>query len=162
MHYGVEHFVWDSLLFMILALLLWKEERWRLWGWILVAAPLISITVFALHPSLVEYRGLSALDSMLFVRYFLGSVLLLHGWQRWCFGVLPLVALAAKITFEFVAGSALFVSDMGPGVVPLPSAHLAGALLGVLWFAIGPPKIGRFLAEKQSRYSGTIEKFTLS
>lgn len=135
MHYGIEHFAWDALMFTSLALLLWREERWRLWAWVLIAAPVISLTVFTMHPALSEYRGLSALDTMLFVRYCLGSLFLLSGWQRWCFAVLPVVGLAAKITLEFLFGSTFFVGDMGPGVVPLPSAHLAGALLGLMWFA---------------------------
>lgn len=135
MHYGIEHFVWDALMFISFALLLWKETRWRLWAWLFVAAPLISLAVFTLHPELSEYRGLSALDTMLFTRYCLGSLRVLDGWQRWCFAVLPLIALAAKIAFEFTAGSTLFVGDMGPGVVPLPSAHVAGALMGLLWSA---------------------------
>ena len=141
MHYGGEHFIWDALMFVSFALLLWEEERWRLWMWLLIAAPIISLAVFTLHPALSEYRGLSALDTMLFVRYFLGSLMALRAWQRWCFAVLPLLGLATKIGFEFVAGGSLFVGDMGPGVAPLPSAHLVGALLGMLWF--GP--VGRLL-----------------
>jgi hypothetical protein len=135
MHYGFEHFIWDALMFVSFALLLWKEERWRLWLWVLVAAPVIALIVFAVHPALTEYRGLSALDTMLFVRYFLGSGVVLRSWQRWWFAVLPLVGLAAKIIFEFLSGSALFVGELGPGVVPLPSAHLAGAFIGFIWFA---------------------------
>lgn len=135
MHYGMEHFVWDALMFASFAFLLWKEERWRLWAWILLAAPLISLAVFTVHPELTEYRGLSALDTMLFARYCLGSFRVLTGWQRWCFAALPLAALATKIAFEFISESTLFVGSMGPGVVPLPSAHLAGALLGLVWFA---------------------------
>jgi hypothetical protein len=122
-------------MFVSFALMLWKEERWRLWAWLIVAAPLISLAVFALHPALSEYRGLSALDTMLFTRYCLGSLRMLNGWQRWCFAVLPLIALTAKIVFEFTAGGTLFVGDMGPGVRPLPSAHLAGACIGLLWSA---------------------------
>lgn len=135
LHYGFEHFIWDALMFVSFALLLWQEERWRLWLWMLLAAPIISTVVFIVHPALTEYRGLSALDTMLFVRYFLGSFCRLRGWQRRCFAVLPLVGLVAKILLELFFGSALFVGDLGPGVVPLPSAHLAGAFFGLLWFA---------------------------
>ena len=135
MHYGIEHFVWDALMFVSFALLLWEEERWRLWLWLLVAAPVISLAVFAVHPSLSEYRGLSALDTMLFVRYFLGSLIVLGGWQRVCFAALPLLGLAAKIAFELSAGTTFFVSEMGSGVVPLPAAHITGAALGLIWFA---------------------------
>lgn len=139
MHYGFEHFLWDALIFASFSLLLWKEERWRLWAWLLISPPILSLVVFTVHPALTEYRGLSAVDTMLFARYFLGSFRVLGGWQRWAFAALPLVALLAKIGFEFATGNALFVGGMGPGVVPLPSAHAAGALLGLLWFTLHSP-----------------------
>lgn len=152
MHYGIEHFSWDALMFVTFALLLWREEGWRLWKWLLIAAPLISLAVFTMHPALTEYRGLSALDTMLFVRYCLGSLFVLRGWQRCFFGLLPLAALTAKITLEFVFGGTLFVGDMGPGVVPLPSAHLAGAVLGLLWFVSASVRKKRSRKQKEQRH----------
>lgn len=134
LHYGLEHFAWDAIMFSSFALLLWKDEGWRLWCWMALAAPIISLAVFAWHLELGEYRGLSALDTMLFVRYCLGSIRRLAGWQLWCGALLPLLALTVKISYEFYFGRCWFVSDMGPGVVPLPSAHLVGALIGILWF----------------------------
>ncbi len=135
LHYTLEHFVWDALMFVGFACLLWREERWRLWLWLFIAAPLISIVVFRVDPGLSEYRGLSALDSMLFTRYCLGIAVFSKGWDRLLFGLVPLAALTGKIIYELTAGSALFVSDLGPGVVPLPSAHIAGMLLGGVWMA---------------------------
>ena len=134
MHYGFEHFIWDAVMFVVFAGLLWKEERWRLWLWLFLAAPLISLAVFWVHPALSEYRGLSALDTMLYARYFLGSWSVLAGWRRWSFSLLPLLGLSMKITVEYISGTTLFVGDLGTGVVPLPAAHLAGAFLGLLWF----------------------------
>jgi len=133
LHYTLEHYVWDALMFVGFACLLWREERGRLWLWLFLAAPLISIVVFRVDPGLSEYRGLSALDSMLFTRYCLGIAVFSKGWDRWLFGCLPLAALTGKIIYELTAGTALFVSDLGPGVVPLPSAHIAGMLLGCIW-----------------------------
>lgn len=133
LHFMQEHFVWDALMFICFAVLLWREQGWRLWAWLLLAAPFISIAVFWLDPQLTEYRGLSALDTMLFVRFCLGIGLQSKGWDRVLFGWLPLIGLSAKIVFECVSGNAYFVSDLGPGVVPLPSAHLLGLLFGVIW-----------------------------
>lgn len=132
-HYTFEHFAWDALMFVVFATLLWREERWRIFGWLALGAPLISITVFRVDSSLMEYRGLSALDTMLFTRYCLGVVVNSRALDRCLFGVLPLVALSAKISYELFSGTTLFVSDLGPGVVPLPSAHFAGLVLGVVW-----------------------------
>ena len=136
LHFTFEHFIWDALMFACFAALLWREQRWRLWLWLLMAAPLISIAVFWFDPQLTEYRGLSGLDTMLFARFCLGIGLRSKGWDRLLFGWLPLIGLSAKIFFECITGTAYFVSDLGPGVVPMPSAHLTGLLLGALWMLI--------------------------
>lgn len=136
LHYTFEHFLWDTVMFVVFTFLLWREERWRIALWMIIAAPLISMFVFSVHPQLSEYRGLSALDSMLFTRFFVSLFSNTKGWDRWLFGGLPLVALAGKIGLEFYGGGALFVSDLGPGVVPLPSAHLVGMTFGVIWYLV--------------------------
>ncbi|MFQ3225377.1 MAG: hypothetical protein ACI8Z5_001637 [Lentimonas sp.] len=133
LHYTAEHFIWDALMFVVFAGLLWKQEGARLWLWLLIAAPLISVFVFLVEPGLLEYRGLSALDTMLFARYCLGLCFGGGMVDRWLFGVLPVTGLSLKLGYEFLSGSTLFVSDLGAGVVALPSAHLAGLLLGVVW-----------------------------
>ncbi len=133
LHFTFEHFVWDALMFVCFAVLLWREEHWRLWGWLLLGAPLISIAVFGLEPDLFQYRGLSALDSMLFTRYCFGICIRSKAWDRVLFGLLPLAGLGVKIAYEFSSGSTLFVSNLGAGVVPLPSAHFAGLLIGCAW-----------------------------
>jgi hypothetical protein len=91
------------------------------------------VFVFLVEPALLEYRGLSALDTMLFTRYCLGLCRRGGLLDRWVFGVLPVVGVSLKIGYEFLSGATLFVSDLGAGVVALPSAHLAGLLLGCVW-----------------------------
>lgn len=135
LHYTFEHFAWDALMFVVFTALLWREEGWRIFGWLAVAAPLISVVVFKWDPHLIEYRGLSALDTMLFTRYCIGSIVNTRSWDRILFGVLPLAGLSLKTGYEFLSGATLFVSDLGEGVVPLPSAHVAGLVLGILWAA---------------------------
>ncbi len=133
LHYTMNHFILDALMFVVFACLLWPQERWRVWLWLAAAAPVISIFVFSVEPVLLEYRGLSALDTMLYVRFCMGLLRSDSKWDRWLFGALPLFGLTLKIGYELMAGQALFVADLGAGVVPLPSAHLAGLVLGVLW-----------------------------
>lgn len=136
LHYTLEHYLWDALMFVVFAGLLWREERWRLWLWLFHTAPFISFWVFAVEPQITEYRGLSALDTMLFTRFCLGVSVSNQGWDRWLFGWLPLAGLFSKIIYELTTGSAIFVADLGEGVVPLPSAHLAGLVVGVMWFLL--------------------------
>ena len=70
---------------------------------------------------------------MLFTRYCLGLCRGGSAIDRWVFGVLPVVGVALKVGYEFWSGATLFVCDLGLGVVPLPSAHLAGLVLGGVW-----------------------------
>jgi rhomboid family GlyGly-CTERM serine protease len=133
LHFTFDHFLWDALMFAALALLLWREERWKLWGWILLSAPLISVLLFMFDPQLTEYRGLSALDSLLYARVCWGFCFENKKWQRWVFGILPLVGFFGKTVYELSTGTTLFVSELGPGVVPLPLAHLLGFICGSFW-----------------------------
>ena len=133
LHYTMDHFIWDALMFAVFAYLLWSKERWHIWLWLGLAAPIISIFVFWVEPTLQEYRGLSALDTMLCVRFFIEFLRCGSKWERWLFGVLPLCGLTLKIGYEWISGQALFVGDLGEGVVPLASAHFAGLILGLLW-----------------------------
>lgn len=133
LHFTFDHFMWDALMFASLALLLWREETWRLWIWLFLAAPLISLALFYFDSGLTEYRGLSALDSVLYARVCWGLCQGNVSWQRWVFGVLPLAGFFGKIVFELITGTTVFVSDLGLGVEPLPLAHLFGFVLGSLW-----------------------------
>jgi hypothetical protein len=82
-------------------------------------------------PALDRYRGLSGLDSALFV--LLAVSLMRHGDSRRVFaGAWALVGFLAKLAWEGVTGGALFVHD--PGLAAVPVAHLAGAMVG---FAVG-------------------------
>jgi hypothetical protein len=133
LHFTWEHFIWDAVMFAALSLILWREEGWRLWGWLMLSAPVISILLFVLDPKLSEYRGLSALDSLLYARVCWGLCVENVKWQRCVFGVLPLLGFLGKVLFALATGTPLFVSDLGPGVVALPMAHLLGFLAGSLW-----------------------------
>jgi hypothetical protein len=82
-------------------------------------------------PALRTYRGLSGIDSALF---FLASVpLICKQWRdrhrtRMLVVLLPLLFLA-KLLYEQIAGNAIFVNSAGT-FVPVPLAHLIGAMLG--------------------------------
>lgn len=133
LHYTMDHFIWDAVMFVVFSSLLWPVERWRMWLWLVLAAPIISIFVFSVEPGLREYRGLSALDTMLCVRFFCGFLRSDTNWERWLLGALPLFGLSLKIGYEWMFGQTLFVSDLGEGIVPLVSAHFAGLVIGLVW-----------------------------
>jgi rhomboid family GlyGly-CTERM serine protease len=133
-HWSLDHLLWDLFAFVVLVPLCWRAGP-ALLGWTLGSSTMmISVALWFGAPAMLEYRGLSGLDSALFgllaaaalkravAERDRGSVLLL--------GV-PIAAFAAKTGFEWITGQAVFVG--GSGFVPVPLAHGVGGACGV-WF----------------------------
>jgi len=132
-HWTLDHLLWDLFAFTILIPLCWRAGPVRL-GWTLVLSSLlIPLAVGFALPAMTEYRGLSGLDSALFV--LLASQLLRGAIADRDRGAilllgLPFVAFAIKIGFEWTTGQTVFV-DSG-GFVPVPLAHVVGGACGAL------------------------------
>jgi rhomboid family GlyGly-CTERM serine protease len=134
-HWSAEHLWWDLLAFAALGVLCERESRTRFLACVGGAALTVSLTLWWAMPGLERYRGLSGLDSALFV--LLAVTLMRHGdSRRMVAGAWALVAFLAKLAWEGVTGGALFVHD--PGATAVPLAHLVGAVVG---FAAGQPRL---------------------
>jgi rhomboid family GlyGly-CTERM serine protease len=135
-HWNAEHLVWDAAMFLILGAVLERQNRRQFILGIAAASVAISAAVWFLQPELNTYRGLSGVDTALFVML---SVGLLHDAlsgqdrSRWAIAVpvLLLVALAGKLVGECVTGEAFFVNAENAGFVPVPLAHVVGAAVGL-------------------------------
>jgi rhomboid family GlyGly-CTERM serine protease len=131
-HCSASHLLWDLGTFVALGA--WLERRLGSRGLalaLLVQALVISLGMLAALPAgLAAYRGLSGIDSGLFV---LAALLLrreLTGLAR----LLPPAMLAlflGKAGWEFATGTTLFASSAG--MVPVPLAHLLGAAAALAW-----------------------------
>ncbi len=87
--------------------------------------------VVATRVDLGCYFGLSGAVNGLF------SAALIEDWRRsrsWMIGAL-LALHAIKLMYESLSGGMLLPMELASGVTPLPVAHLAGALTGVLFVA---------------------------
>lgn len=124
-HFNAAHLRGDVLAFAIWAALVERRSRALLAVLLGVGAPLLSAAVLLSHPSLHEYRGLSALDCALVV-----ALIGLHGREHRALALAALSLFVGKSVFEVVTGHALLAPDLGPGVHLLPLSHLFGALLG--------------------------------
>jgi rhomboid family GlyGly-CTERM serine protease len=134
-HWSLDHLAWDVATFAVLGFFCERRNRRRFLGCVLGSAALISAAVWFLRPDLTHYRGLSGIDSALFV--FLATTLL-----RDAFGnkdhltalatTAGLAALAAKTTWELTSGTAFFVDASSACFEPLPLAHLIGGGVGLL------------------------------
>jgi rhomboid family GlyGly-CTERM serine protease len=143
-HWSVDHLLWNTVTFAVLGLCCAARQAPASLSCLGISAVAIPLALHLGCPQLVTYRGLSGLDSALFV--FLALHLLDEG-RRERDGVRALTACAglglylAKTACECWTGTALFVSDAG-GMAPVPLAHAVGAAAGVItwWGARQRPR----------------------
>ena len=144
-HWNADHLLWDALMFAVLGALVERTSRRAFLVTCTLSAAAISATLRFCQPGLELYRGLSGIDSALFVFQ--------AGWlvrealrERRCVAaLLPTVALAgfaAKIGYELATGATLFVDSAAAGFAPLPLAHVIGAAVGLLTLGAFVRKLG--------------------
>ncbi|HYG65343.1 MAG TPA: rhombosortase [Thermoanaerobaculia bacterium] len=135
-HVSLDHLLWDVAAFAILATACELREscgRRRTLMTVGLAAVAIPITLWLALPGMIRYRGLSGIDSALFVLLavtILKEELAAGRRGRVWVGALALAAFGAKLGFEAITGTALFTEASG-GAVPVPLAHLVGGLCGL-------------------------------
>lgn len=130
-HWSYEQLVWDALAFAALGGTCSRRNRAAFRTTLLASAIVVPLAVVAFAPEVAAYRGLSGIDSALF------ALLLTTDRRAWPFAI----AFAAKIGFEAMTGSALFATNMGAGVVAVPVAHFAGAVMGAaIGYIVRPTK----------------------
>jgi rhomboid family GlyGly-CTERM serine protease len=131
-HWTADHLLWDVLTFLLLATLCETlVSRRALLAAVAGSALLISAGFWVALPELVRYRGLSGIDSALFV---LLAVALLRREGGGAAAGLPglaLLAFLARTVWEVSTGGALFADGAG-SFVPVPLAHLLGGAWGVV------------------------------
>ena len=132
-HWSTNHFLWDAVMFGVLGAVCERADRRRYVACLLGSAVVISAAIAGLLPDTILYRGLSGVDSALFI---LASVVWLRGaWRdrNLAFATVVVIALAGfigKLVYEVTTGATLFVDSAGAGFVPLPLAHAVGAAVG--------------------------------
>jgi rhomboid family GlyGly-CTERM serine protease len=132
-HWNGEHAFWDLLMFVVLGVMVEGNGRLRFSLLCLGSAFGISLATWYFLPDVALYRGLSGVDTALFV--YLACSLLGRAWQersrqKALIPMALLVGFTAKWVYEVATGAGLFVDSCGPGFTVLASAHLAGALIG--------------------------------
>jgi len=132
-HCSWDHLFWDAAALTVIGWVLERDHRRAMLVCVGLAAVLIPLAVHLCLPEIATYRGLSGIDSALFI---LLAVALLResradGDRLWTVAcTLLLAAFAAKTAYELVTGSTLFVNAEQSAMLPVPLAHVVGALLG--------------------------------
>jgi rhomboid family GlyGly-CTERM serine protease len=138
-HWSADHLLWDAATFAALGML--AEVRSRTRFLLCAAASSVAITagLWFLRPDVELYRGLSGIDSALFVLVAAGLLRDALSTRRPLIGLAAGAALAGfamKAAWELSTGTAVFVNDASAGFESLPLAHALGAGVGLplgLW-----------------------------
>jgi rhomboid family GlyGly-CTERM serine protease len=134
-HWSADHLLWDVGTFVALGIACERRSRARLAACLAASVLGIGALVAWGLTDLSHYGGLSGVDCALFA--LLVSELWREQWQGASRAAPALalglaLALALKVGFEWASGQAFFVANLGPGVVPVPAAHVAGAVVGAV------------------------------
>ena len=130
-HWSIGHEVWSLGAFIVLGAICEVRNRRRFTWCVAISAMVIPLSLRMFQPSLVRYRGLSGIDSALFL---LAAAPLLKKRSspdhvtRIAAGLL-LLGFVAKLVYEQWSGATVFVGT-GGAFVPVPLAHLAGSFVG--------------------------------
>lgn len=145
-HFSPMHLFWDVIAFFVLGSLIEHRTRKGLLLTLAISSIGISAVVWTCMPDLAVYRGLSGVDSALFVFIVLALIReKMQNGQRLGLAMtfMLLLAFMGKMIFEFQSGSTIFVTELGSGVVAVPLAHVAGGLAGVISMLLHTFWLGR-------------------
>lgn len=130
-HYDGNHLMWDLLMFVTLGSLCEREHRRAFGIAVLGIAGVITVGLAFFCPDLGVYRGLSGIDTGLFVWFVADQIrnASQSGDRKWLAGwCVALVGLVSKLVFEATTGQTLFVDSSG--FTPLVESHLIGVAAG--------------------------------
>jgi rhomboid family GlyGly-CTERM serine protease len=134
-HWNTDHLLWDVLMFAVLGAMVERRSRRALVGVLALSAAAISAAVWFGNPTMIQYRGLSGIDSALFT--FVAAALVRdarragHSTALWA-TVAMTVGFVGKIGYEVATGQTLFVDSSSAGFIPLPIAHAIGGAAGIV------------------------------
>jgi len=156
-HWSTDHLTWDLGAFALLGAMAERSGHRRLCALLLATSLAISLALLALQPALSLYRGLSGLDSAMFVAVcaaLLQTSLRDRDRTGATIAALFVLGFAAKLGREALTGEALFVA--GTGTVALaPLAHGVGAAVGLASFALASAVARRALLTSSLMWRGT-------
>lgn len=132
-HWTTEHAFWDISVFVILSYISMATNLKRYCTILIGSAVMVSLSVYLFNPEFIEYRGLSGIDSALFIDVIFSSISKDKRPLNRSLNILILIGFSGKITYEFMTGCALFADS---GYTTLPVAHLAGAITAAVIFIL--------------------------
>ena len=132
-HLNTEHLLWSAMTFLVLGSFCEIMDRKKYMISIVISAIMIPIVIWFAMPSLNNYGGLSDLDCSLYALLAVLFIKLEWRVRNWVWVIIYTILLGflpAKIIFEMVSGSTIFVDNTHSNMVPVPLSHLVGGLVG--------------------------------
>ena len=136
-HYDFDHLFWDLLMFVVLGTICERTDPRRFPLKLIAIMTGVTIAVVVFCDGIVIYRGLSGVDTGLFVWFVIAQSRRCWIDRQRATAMLwsgALLALLGKLTFEATTGQTLFVD--ASGFAPLVESHLAGAGFGIGCYAM--------------------------
>jgi rhomboid family GlyGly-CTERM serine protease len=133
-HWSGNHLFWDALAFGVLGWFCERNSRGSFLRCVGVSALLIPLVLWFALPQMATYRGLSGIDSALFALLatrIAGQAAADKNWLNLSIVSMVGVGFAAKVGFEVLFGTTLFVDSAAAGLIPVPLAHVVGGLVGL-------------------------------
>lgn len=133
-HWTLDQLFWDGAVFLALGAICERRSRARTFACMATSAIAITGALWLLAPGLATYRGLSGIDSALFamLAVWLGADARRdRDVRRLAIVLAATLAFSAKVTFECLTGTTLFVTSSG-AMQPIPLAHVIGAAVGLI------------------------------
>ena len=149
-HASWNHLLWDAAALVVLGAICEREQRRSFVACLAASAIALSLCLWTTMPDLAIYRGLSGIDSAVFV--FLAVVLLRQslaaGQKWWSAGIVTvLCGFGLKVAFEYATGRTLFVDSGAAAMTPVPLVHLVGGMIGAI--AAGFPALADIARPRQ-------------
>ncbi len=127
-HWDLNHFLWDTLVFLSLGTLCERYSRRRFAVCIAASAVLIPLAVWLWMPGMLHFRGLSGIDSALFV-LLTAELAGTKGRSMAAAAICLLGAFVLKTFCEVAFNDTIFVDSRG-AFVAVPLAHAVGGVVG--------------------------------
>ena len=134
-HCNWDHLFWDAVVFAGLGVLCERRGRSAWAACCVLSSVTIPLALMAFQPGITWYRGLSGIDTALFIWLAVDIAAERWGVRDWAslVGIGGLLAgLLGKTCYETLSGATLFVDSSAAGFTAVPLAHLVGALAGGL------------------------------
>ena len=134
-HWDFNHFAWDLITFLGLGWVCVKLKIKAITPCLILSAITISFGSLAINESIEIYRGLSGLDTSLFMLAVVtcGQLAYQKGQLHWVILMAVMViSLLLKCLYEQYTGLTLFADSTQSGYIPVVSAHLIGGFIGAI------------------------------